>query len=101
MWCGRRVQSASTDPAYTNRWSPGRIVSDGAYDSGMDSLCGPVVAPVPCVAARLARAQAQIRALTTRRRRLSAAERLELAHWQREWVAAWKTAQGTQYVIAA
>ena len=42
-----------------------------------------------CAAARLDRAQAQIRALTERGT-LTAAERIELARWQREWVAAWR-----------
>jgi hypothetical protein len=58
------------------------------------------VTPMTCVAS-MARAQAEIRALTTLGRPLSAAERLELARWQRVWVAAWKVAQGAQYVIAA
>jgi hypothetical protein len=49
---------------------------------------------------RAARAQAAIRALLARRRRapLTTAERLELAAWQREWVAAWRDGQ---YVTAA
>ncbi|MGW7007603.1 hypothetical protein ACWGCW_33570 [Streptomyces sp. NPDC054933] len=48
-------------------------------------------------ARRLARAQAAIRALT-RRGHLTREQRLELAEWQREWVAAWRE---SQYVIAA
>jgi hypothetical protein len=53
-----------------------------------------------CPQQRAARAQAAIRALLARRRRapLTAAERLELAEWQREWVAAWREGQ---YVTAA
>ncbi|MGW7001454.1 hypothetical protein ACWGCW_01155 [Streptomyces sp. NPDC054933] len=49
-------------------------------------------------ARRLARAQDAIRALT-RRGTLSREQRLELAQWQREWVAAYRESQ--QYVIAA
>ncbi len=48
-------------------------------------------------AARLAEAQAAIRRLTARGR-LTPAERLELATWQRQWVAAWRD---SQFVIAA
>ncbi|MCQ4083747.1 hypothetical protein NGB36_24925 [Streptomyces sp. RB6PN25] len=43
------------------------------------------------------RAQQAIRALIARGR-LTAEQRLELARWQREWVAAWRE---SQYVIAA
>ena len=50
-----------------------------------------------CPQVRAARAQAAIRNLTARGR-LTAAERLELAYWQREWVQAWREGQ---YVIAA
>jgi len=50
-----------------------------------------------CPQTRLRRAQAAIRALTARGR-LTAAERLELAAWQREWVAAWREGR---YIIAA
>jgi hypothetical protein len=46
---------------------------------------------------RLARAQAAIRALIGQGG-LTQAERLELAEWQREWVAAWREAE---YVTAA
>jgi hypothetical protein len=67
----------------------------------MFSTCEPEVIPVQCVAARMDQAQAQIRALTTTGRALSAAERLELARWQRVWVEAWKAARESQYVIAA
>lgn len=42
-----------------------------------------------CASSRLDRAQAEIRALTERGT-LTAAERVELARWQREWVAAWR-----------
>ncbi|MDF2261420.1 hypothetical protein [Streptantibioticus ferralitis] len=52
--------------------------------------------PAPHVA-RMARAQQEIRRLTGRGR-LSPQQRLELAEWQREWVAAWRE---SQYVIAA
>lgn len=48
---------------------------------------------------RLAEAQAAIRALTARGR-LSRAERLELAGWQRQWVAAWRETQ-CEWVTAA
>ncbi|MEU1625260.1 hypothetical protein ABZ746_07985 [Streptomyces sp. NPDC020096] len=56
-------------------------------------------APVTRVSAarRLARAQAAIRALIGRGQ-LTREQRLELAEWQREWVAAWRE---SQYVIAA
>lgn len=50
-----------------------------------------------CAGARLSRAQAAIRALT-RRGHLTREQRLELAGWQREWVAAWRE---TEYVTAA
>ncbi|MDF3288167.1 hypothetical protein [Streptomyces silvisoli] len=46
---------------------------------------------------RLVEAQQKIRVLVARRV-LSAEERLELAAWQRAWVAAWRECQ---YVIAA
>ena len=67
-------------------------------------VAGPLSAPVgrialmsapsarscPCASVtRLDRTQAEIRALTEWGM-LSAAERLELAGWQREWVAAWQ-----------
>ncbi len=48
--------------------------------------------PTPAPAVRLARAQSEIRALVGRGR-LSPAERLELAGWQREWVAARRAAR--------
>lgn len=54
-------------------------------------------APPTPAAVRLARAQAAIRALVGRGG-LTQAERLELAEWQREWVAAWREAE---YVTAA
>jgi hypothetical protein len=54
-------------------------------------------APRPMPELRLARAQAEIRALTGRGG-LTRAERLELAAWQREWVAA---RQETGLVTAA
>jgi hypothetical protein len=66
----------------------------------MDSPREPEVTPVSCVAS-MARAQAEIRALTTLGRPLSAVERLELARWQRVWVAAWKVDREQRYVIAA
>jgi hypothetical protein len=52
----------------------------------------------PALQARLRRAQAEIRALV-HRGRLTQAERLELAGWQREWVAARREEAG--YVTAA
>lgn len=55
----------------------------------------PAVLPA---AVRLERAQERIRALTTGRAALTAADRLELAEWQREWVAA---AHESGYVAAA
>lgn len=45
--------------------------------------------PVSPAEARLARAQAEIRALTARGA-LSARKRLELARWQRAWLDAWR-----------
>ncbi|MDI5967356.1 hypothetical protein POF50_019190 [Streptomyces sp. SL13] len=53
-------------------------------------------AAVPA-ALRLEHAQERIRALTGGPE-LSVADRLELAEWQREWVAAWREAE---YVPAA
>ncbi len=47
---------------------------------------------------RLERAQQRIRALTTGQSVLTPADRLELAQWQREWVAAWRE---SEYVAAA
>ncbi len=49
-------------------------------------------------AVRLARAQAAIRELVGPGGRLTQAQRLELAAWQREWVAAWRE---SKYVTAA
>lgn len=61
-------------------------------------MCAVSASPTPSEpAARLARAQAEIRALTGRGG-LSRAERLELAAWQREWVAAWHE---TRFAAAA
>lgn len=56
--------------------------------------------PSPCAtaASRLDRAQERIRALTTGCGSLTPADRLELAEWQREWVAAWRE---SEYVAAA
>lgn len=45
--------------------------------------------PLSPAEARLARAQAEIRALTVRGT-LSSRERLELAQWQRAWLDAWR-----------
>ncbi|MDI5965694.1 hypothetical protein [Streptantibioticus silvisoli] len=54
----------------------------------------PIIRSCTCAAAsRLDRAQAEIRALTGRGT-LSAADRLKLARWQREWVAAWRETSG-------
>jgi Spy/CpxP family protein refolding chaperone len=50
-----------------------------------------------CPQTRLRRAQTAIRALIARGR-LTPEQRLELATWQREWVAAWRE---SRYVIAA
>jgi len=47
---------------------------------------------------RLDQAQERIRALTAGQEELTPADRLELAQWQREWVAAWREAE---YVAAA
>ena len=61
------------------------------------------MSPNPCArcrlpaGVRLARAQTAIRALIDRGK-LTTAEQLELAEWQREWVQAWRD---SQYVIAA
>jgi hypothetical protein len=54
----------------------------------------------PTPAVRLARAQAEIRALVGRGR-LTPAERLELAGWQREWVAARRVRRETGVDSAA
>jgi hypothetical protein len=64
----------------------------------MQSNSEPLNAPAADAAAlRLEHAQERIRALTGGRE-LSMADRLELAEWQREWVAAWREAE---YVAAA
>lgn len=60
---------------------------------GMPPTSEPELPPPP--AERLARAQAEIRALTTRGN-LTVTERLELASWQREWVAAWSECSARQ-----
>jgi hypothetical protein len=49
-------------------------------------------------AVRLERAQERIRALTAGAGALTPADRLELAEWQRAWVAAWRE---SEYVAAA
>ncbi len=54
--------------------------------------------PSTSVSMRLDRAQKRIRALTAGRGTLTLADRLELAEWQREWVAAW---QESEYMAAA
>ncbi len=66
---------------------------------GMQSNSEPLVhAPAASATAlRLERAQERIRALTDGGT-LSVADRLELAEWQREWVAAWRE---WEYVAAA
>jgi hypothetical protein len=51
--------------------------------------------PSPVLRAR--RAQRAIRALTARGQ-LTAEQRLELAHWQRQWVQAWRE---SPYITAA
>ncbi|MDI5966122.1 hypothetical protein POF50_021695 [Streptomyces sp. SL13] len=53
----------------------------------MSPTSEPVVSPAP--AGRLEHAQAEIRRLTERGQ-LSAVDRLELARWQRMWLAAWR-----------
>jgi hypothetical protein len=65
----------------------------------MDAM-SPTSEPVlpPALAERLRRAQEEIRALVDRGS-LTPADRLELASWQREWVAAWREAAG--YIPAA
>jgi hypothetical protein len=62
----------------------------------MSPTSPPQVTPAPA-SVRLARAQAAIRALTTRGA-LTPEEQLELAQWQREWLAAWGE---NRYVITA
>ncbi|MBY8887944.1 hypothetical protein K7472_24335 [Streptomyces sp. PTM05] len=57
----------------------------------------PINQPQATPAMRQAQAQAAIRALTTRGR-LTPEQRLELARWQRAWLAAWRDAD---YVTAA
>ncbi len=57
----------------------------------------PTPAALPA-AVRLEQAQERIRALTAGRGVLTSADRLELAEWQREWVAAWRE---SEYVPAA
>ncbi len=67
---------------------------------GMQSNSSPL-SPTPAAlpaAVRLEHAQERIRALTGRDGALSPADRLELAEWQREWVAAWRE---SEYVAAA
>jgi hypothetical protein len=91
---------ASRGSAYTNRWTAGRVVRLATYDVRMISTTETAALPKPCGSAHMARAQSEIRRLTTRSH-LTAAERLELARWQRAWVEAWKAAQGVWYVIAA
>lgn len=54
--------------------------------------------PRAAASLRLERAQERIRALTQGRGDLTSADRLELAAWQREWVAAWRE---SEYVAAA
>lgn len=63
-------------------------VSSGSYTRGMPTTPDESMLP-PAPAQRMDRAQAAIRALTDRGG-LTQAERLELAEWQREWVAAWR-----------
>jgi hypothetical protein len=67
--------------------------------SSMQSNSEPLAHASAAVAAalRLEHAQERIRALTGGGE-LSVADRLELAEWQREWVAAWRE---TEYVAAA
>lgn len=57
----------------------------------------PATPDLPAPAVRLAEAQAAIRRLTARCH-LTREQRLELAAWQRQWVAAWRE---SQYAIAA
>jgi hypothetical protein len=63
---------------------------------GMQST-SEVLPRVPA-AVRLERAQQRIRDLTTGAGALTPEHRLELAQWQREWVAAWRE---SEYVAAA